>query len=261
MPKIEYKMWQPLGPGGCLYIHDIDKSLYSKTKNVGRKAWFVCPRCGNGFLTWIASVKNGKTRSCGCLNQEQAAQLGHSNAKDIAGQRFGFLTAIEQTNKKYEKRRTYYWKCLCDCGKQCPLEEEDRYVEVIISDLTSGHCTKSNKCHFSSGEMLVNNSLKQLGLDFYCQHMFDDCVNPNTGAKLRFDFYIPSSNCCIEYDGEQHFLYQNNNGWNTKEKYEETIYRDNLKNKYCLSHNIKMIRIPYTNLNKISPEYLSKLLE
>ena len=109
--------------------------------------------------------------------------------------------------------------------------------------------------------MLVNNSLKQLGLDSYCQHMFDDCVNPNTGVKLRFDFYIPSSNCCIEYDGEQHFLYQNNNGWNTKEHYEETIYRDNLKNQYCLSHNIKTIRIPYTNLNKISPEYLSKLLD
>lgn len=261
MPKIEYEMWQPLGPGGCFYIHDVDKSLYSKTKNVGRKAWFVCPRCGNGFLTWIASVKNGKTKSCGCLNQEQAAQLGHSNAKNIAGQRFGFLTAIKQTNKKYKKRRTYYWKCFCDCGRQCPLKKEDRYMEVIISDLTSGHCTKSNKCHFSTGEMLVNNSLKQLDLDFYYQYVFDDCVNPDTGIKLRFDFYIPSLNCCIEYDGEQHFLYRSNNGWNTKENYEKTVYRDNLKNEYCLNRNIKMIRIPYTNLDKISPEYLSKLLD
>lgn len=48
--------------------------------------------------------------------------------KDITGQRFGRLVAVERTDRK--NGTAYYWKCLCDCGN---------YTEVPINSLTSGN--------------------------------------------------------------------------------------------------------------------------
>lgn len=59
----------------------------------------------------------------------------------------------------------------------------------------------------------------------------------------------------IEYDGIQHFKYTNK-GWNTKEHFEKTQKSDKIKNKYALTHNIPLVRIPYTKLGKITLEDL-----
>lgn len=55
--------------------------------------------------------------------------------KDITGQVFGKLTAIECVGKPQGKK-TYYWKCQCSCGK---------VVEVDGASLRSGN-TKSCGC-------------------------------------------------------------------------------------------------------------------
>jgi hypothetical protein len=39
----------------------------------------------------------------------------NTNAKNLTGQKFGKLTAIEPTKQKRD--RHIIWKCLCDCGK------------------------------------------------------------------------------------------------------------------------------------------------
>jgi len=60
---------------------------------------------------------------------------------------------------------------------------------------------------------------------------------------LKFDFYLPKFNCCIEYDGEQHFrkyrFEKTNDKLNTRKK------RDQIKNIYCKDNNIKLYRIKY----------------
>ena len=50
----------------------------------------------------------GRAKSCGC---EQGRPK-----KDLAGQRFGMLTAVEPT----EERRygSVVWRCRCDCGNE-----------------------------------------------------------------------------------------------------------------------------------------------
>ena len=70
---------------------------------------------------------------------------------------------------------------------------------------------------------------------------------------LLYDFYIPSHNICIEFDGEQHFIparYSKN-----KSKMISNLhniqYRDKIKTKYCMDNNIQLIRIPYTDINNI----------
>lgn len=53
--------------------------------------------------------------------------------KDITGQRFGKLVAIERTDRQ-NRKKAYYWKCECDCGNT---------TEVTINNLTSG---QTNSC-------------------------------------------------------------------------------------------------------------------
>lgn len=60
---------------------------------------------------------------------------------------------------------------------------------------------------------------------------------------LRVDICIPSENLIIEYDGEQHFKVT---GWTPREKLESNKYRDLLKDTYCVTKGINILRIPYS---------------
>ena len=61
----------------------------------------------------------------------------------------------------------------------------------------------------------------------------------------------------IEYEGEQHFNARNQ-GYFTQDKVNEIQARDEIKNNYCKKHNIKLIRIPYTEYKKITKEKILK---
>jgi len=82
-----------------------------------------------------------------------------------------------------------------------------------------------------------------------CEHeySFDDCLSPK-GNKLRFDFYLPNNNLCIEYDGEFHFHEYEHI---PKEKFNTLQLHDKIKNEYCKQNNIKLLRIPYTQFDNI----------
>ena len=62
--------------------------------------------------------------------------------------------------------------------------------------------------------------------------------------KLKFDFYIPSLNTCIEYDGEQddnyiEYFHKNKEGFNRQK------IKDNIKSTYCQTNDIKLLRVNY----------------
>lgn len=72
--------------------------------------------CGRKHVVLANSYISGGTKSCGCLHQQVARDLGrtYANAKDMTGQRFGRWTVVERdgsTSLGYAK-----WKCRCDCG-------------------------------------------------------------------------------------------------------------------------------------------------
>lgn len=43
---------------------------------------------------------------------------GKGIQKDYVGQRFGRLTIVECLGKLHPPKRQYYWKSICDCGKE-----------------------------------------------------------------------------------------------------------------------------------------------
>ena len=97
-----------------------------------------------------------------------------------------------------------------------------------------------NKCKLSKGENRIYNLLKGKGINYEVQYTFTDCMNIK---KLPFDFYLPELNICIEYDGEQHF--KPIDFFGGVETFEKLKINDNIKNTYCISNNIKLIRIPF----------------
>lgn len=222
-----------------LTILEKDAEYY---KSGSKIPYFIC-QCDCGKIVRIRaySVVNGLTKSCGCLHQEYA----ENQYKDISNQKFGKLTAIRPT----DKRTSYHsviWECKCDCGN---------IVTIPAKLLVAGHtqscgCLKNN----SKGEWLLESLLRNLKIDYIKEYRFDNCKNYHT---LPFDFYLPQYNICIEYDGIQHYI-----GWNRdKDNLIKIQKNDKIKNQYCKDNNIKLIRIPYWDYDKLNEEYLLSLIE
>lgn len=202
---------------------------------------FNCPFCNTIFESRIADVKKGHTKSCGCLSIEARSKNGKKNIIDYTGSIFGKLTVLSRSSRKNSCNGNAYWQCQCECGN--------------IIDVSSANIQKQKSCGClqSKGEFLIANLLTGMGIQFEKQKKFNSCVYNN--HQLRFDFFLPNLNILIEYDGIQHFFTQNS-GWDTFDKLTETQNRDNFKNNWCKKNNLRLIRIPYTDFDILSQEYL-----
>lgn len=120
-----------------------------------------------------------------------------------------------------------------------------------------GMNTGCPNCKSSKGEKTVSKILDSLNIEYETQKRFKDLVYKN---NLVFDFYIPSLNIAIEYDGIQHFKPTKFGGVSDEEANEnlkQQRIKDNLKNEYCIKNGINLLRIPYT----ISNEEINGLIE
>jgi very-short-patch-repair endonuclease len=128
------------------------------------------------------------------------------------------------------------------------------------NDMVNKYLAKSelkvgnNKTKYQSiGEKKLEIILSSINVDFIREYEFSDCINPLTRNRLRFDFYIPKYNMLIEFDGRQHHSLLNDQSGND---FNKQVYRDSLKNKYCIDNNIKLIRFKssdYSDLeNKVN---------
>lgn len=140
---------------------------------------------------------------------------------------------IENSGNERKGKFTF----ICECGKHydCTLDE------VLNNNKPRIRC-KSCTNTISSGEKAIMDWLKKNKIKYKYQYKFNDCRNIK---PLPFDFYLPDYNVCIEFDGAFHYKRQPHV---TEEQFEGQKNRDNIKNNYCLSNNIKLIRIPYWTL-------------
>lgn len=103
-------------------------------KTRGMFIWHCVCECGNEKDVPIALLTSGGTTSCGC------AKRG-INTKDISGQTFNYLTAIEPTGR-YERRHVI-WRCRCVCGKE---------IEAPINRITQGSVKSCGCKHERKGK-------------------------------------------------------------------------------------------------------------
>src|SRR5699024_5814289 len=104
---------------------------------------------------------------------------------------------------------------------------------------------RGNRCPYckqSKGERLVRGILDKHKIQYEIEKVYDNLKVRN--QSLPYDFYIPSYNLLIEYDGVQHFKPVQYFGGLKKLKSQKR--RDNLKNLYAKENGINLLRIPYT---------------
>lgn len=206
-------------------------TVLKRAPSRNNRAYWVCKcECGNICEISGTSLRSGQI-SCGC------AQI-----KNRTGNKYGKLTVISQ-------KPNNMWECKCDCGN---------IITVFGKYLDNGH-VQSCGCIKSLGEAKIQNILTELNINFEKQKIFKDCLFPDSKAPARFDFYLPDYNCLIEYDGEQHFK-SKNSGWSNDAGLAYTQYHDNFKNSWCYYNNLKLIRIPYKDFDKIDSNYLKQLI-
>lgn len=117
-------------------------------------------------------------------------------------------------------------------------------------------------CSESKGEKLVTFILEKNNITFQRQKKFLSCYTRGFKDKrcirLPFDFYLPKYNTVIEYDGVQHFRPVSIFGG--ENEFARIKIRDKIKNSFCKTNGIKIIRIPYTMNKEQVEEYLKKEL-
>lgn len=96
------------------------------------------------------------------------------------------------------------------------------------------------KCNESKNEKRIKELLEQKQIKYETQKTFDGCLYKR---KLKFDFYLPEYNICLEYDGEQHFVKYRFEKDDKKLKIRQK--RDKIKTEYCKENGINLIRIRY----------------
>lgn len=195
---------------------------------------FLCQcDCGNQITVSGTRLKNNKINSC-----------GHCHPQEEIGKKYGKLTVLEYAYSKNQKR---YWKCKCECGNT---------VFVSTSHLHSGH-TRSCGCIKSYGEDFIFQLLSSWGVNFKKEYSFSDLVDVK---PLHFDFIIfGKKTLAIEFDGEQHFYASA--GWGGQEKLQYVKCHDSIKEQYCKTYDIPLLRIKYTWTEGKIVQEIKKFLE
>lgn len=130
---------------------------------------------------------------------------GKGKHQDLSGQRFTRLTVIEYVETR---RRTPYWKCKCDCGKET----------IVASDhLKSGH-TKSCGCYSRDNTKMLNYKTGKSNSRLYraYRNMLTRCYWNKSAER---DLYGGRGiEVCDEWQGDHGFERFNewamNNGYN-----------------------------------------------
>ena len=200
-----------------------DKYDYSLVKyvNTDVKVIIICPLHGEFKQTPHHHINGVKCPNCS-HNKQKTTEEFIKKSKEIHGEEYDYSLV------DYKSR---YVKVKIICSIHGIFEQKP------CDHLNGCGC---QICKSSKGELKIIKFLNDKNIIYEVQKTFNDC---NHKYKLKFDFYLPDYNICIEFDGEQHFKpfrFEKDN-----KRLQQTINNDIIKNEYCKNNNINLIRIKY----------------
>lgn len=221
--------------------------LESAGSNKFQKRLAKVQNCETGeiFTTILSGVINGHTKygpeSCKTKRIEHSSQARRQyhpgdTLQNIYGEKFLYIKEIEYPYCQFKNL------------------QENIIFETTIYNVLYG---TSDGCPISRGETVIAMMLNKLNLVYQTQKTFPD-LKSDEGKSLRYDFWIPSYNCLLEYDGGQHFFAVPK--WGGEEYLAAVQRRDKIKNDYAEDKGYNLIRISYTDLKCISVGYIQSLL-
>lgn len=221
--------------------YDYSKSKYIDSKT---KVSVICPEHGE-FKISPGDIFHG---NCGCPKcgilrrvkaQTKTTEQFIKEARKIHGDRYDY-SLVEYTNNKTKVKII------------CPIH--GLFEQSPQSHLKDGQ--NCPRCSISQGEekimIWLNNHKYSINQDYITQKRFKEL------GGLSYDFYIPSKNLLIEFNGIQHYKICKYS--DSLKKLKEQRHRDWIKRKFAKDKGIRLLTIKYTDFDKI-PEILSKELQ
>ena len=214
----------------CHKLHG-NKFDYSKTiyVNYRTKVTITCRKHGDFLLRPDNHIRQGQ----GCWN----CFLDKHKLTELSPERLENLKKIH--NNKYEYKDLSVTKGFINII--CPNHGD--FTQYLYFHEYGHGCSECNST--SRGEDRIKSFLESHNIQFKRNYEFEDCKRVK---RLRFDFYLPEMNMCIEYDGEHHFEENEYFGEGNLDYIREN---DRIKNEFCQLNDIKMIRIPFYDYENI----------
>lgn len=204
----------------------------TKYTNVKKKIKCRCLIDGYEWTTTPDSLLGG--RGCHqCAKQKLYDTQVKSNEQ--------FLSELYIVNPNIQPLEKYYndhTKIKC----KCLIHDYEWYAapNKILHRKTG--CPKCASYH---NENKLDDILENWGFKYIAQKRYKDCKDKYT---LPFDRYLPDFGILIEYDGEGHSKPIRRGSMSEDDAIRQFEYvkkHDDIKNKYCKTNNIPLIRIPY----------------
>ena len=236
-----------------------------------------CPECDGQYINFDTIKHEFESRGCELLSSKEEyknnlsklkykCENGHIHETNWSNFRVSKVGCIRQyVDINFVKDFFESQGCKLLTEKYDNNNQELKYIcpkGKIHTTTWRRFFNRSQRCKcfkIYKGEEKVEKILSKNSINFIEQYWFKDC---RYKYPLKFDFYLPENNICIEYDGLGHFEPINFGGKREEEVIEifkEGQIRDQIKNKYCKDNNITLIRIPYwdfDNIENILKEHL-----
>lgn len=203
-------------------------------KNSLQKLRYLCPKHGEQQITYGHLTEGKRCRLCA------KEELSKKNKLDI-----------DFVNKELDKRG-FIWLDRNYTGITSPLKLSckkhpdkifyNSYSHIVHSQIKCPFCTS-----ISRGEKEIYRVLEEYGVEFVYQQRMKDLYRYK-GQYLSYDFYIPSQNLLIEYQGEYH---KKITSFNDEIHLADQQERDKMKREYAKSNGYKLLEIWYKDLNCI----------
>jgi very-short-patch-repair endonuclease len=201
--------------------YDYSKVIYKHSR---KKICIICKKHGEFWQMPYSHLEGRGCRKCSIERKK-------SNFIELSKNKWNNLFDYSKTDYKNNSTKV----CII-CKKHGEFWKNPK--EHLYKEKGCPFCSKS----ISNGELAILRFLENKNIKYERQKTFENCLFIE---KLKFDFFIPELNTCIEFDGEQHFLKRSRFYEEVNEK------RDLIKNEFCNTNKIKLIRISYKDLGKI----------
>jgi Zn finger protein HypA/HybF involved in hydrogenase expression len=229
---IGFSLEEKIEKAKLLHDNKYDYSLIEEEIKQKNSYNFICKNCNSIFTN---SWDNHINKKQGCPKCNPPGRKKRTIES--------LIKQVSILNTGYEYNWDSY-KGYFDNGFQIKCQKHGWFFQQISNHLMGQGCPK---CKQSRGEKEIEKFLIKNGIKYETQKTFEGCKSKR---MLPFDFYIPSKNLCIEYDGELHT--RSVEFFGVDKSLEKTIKHDKIKNDFCRENSVNLIRISYINFNNIA---------
>ena len=217
------------------------------SKSCGKKVWIFCQEKEHHGSYEISCDRFVIGQRCPYCNRNS----GKVHPKDSLGQMLIDNYGEDAIERLWSKKNILDPFALAPysnkkCWFICQNNEEHEDYKTTCNNFMRGQ--RCPECKESKGEKKIRQYLNTHNIDFIPQKEFPDLLGVSEWKPLSYDFYIPSLNLLIEYQGQFH---DGTAKHQTENQFKQQQEHDRRKTEYAKFHNIKLLEIWYWDFNNI----------